>query len=119
MGASFYSQDPGIMNAQLQNQQLLIRFQDTQFYTASGSTVTVNLVENIGAITLANLHADASGTVVKIQAANISITANASPPPTNGNTVVLTLPQAFTTNDVLVLNYIINQYNVAPYIVEG
>jgi hypothetical protein len=119
MGANFYSQDPGIMNAQLQNQELTIRFQDTQFYTASGSTVTVNLVENIASISLALYCQDATEDVFKISAANISIAANASPPPANGNLVTLTLPSPFTTNDVLQLTYIINQYNVAPYIVEG
>src|ERR1017187_429542 len=98
MGANYYSQDQNIMKQQLLVQQLVVRFQDQNFYvggspstyagspsfvytgaspsfyTGSSASVIVNLVEDVDQVYLVNYHQDSTGTVYKISAANIIVT---------------------------------------------
>lgn len=98
MPTGYVSSDSNLEGQQLQVQELVIRFADLQLYSASGSVVTVNLQETIGAMVCV-LHLDNSGPTCVLNAAASNVVSSAS--------VAITLANAFATSDVLILKYII------------
>lgn len=98
MPTGYVSSDSNLQEQQLQVQELVIRFADLQLYSASASTVTVNLQQTIVASVSALFLDDSAVSVAMISNANRVV---------SGTSVTLTLAAAFASNDVLILRYIV------------
>lgn len=96
---SFQSKDQKILKQQLQVQEVLVRFEDLGLYTASGSTITVDLGEASTVTAVIDLD-NSSASIANLAASAIVV---------SGTSVTLTMSDAFASNDKVIIKYIVTE----------
>jgi hypothetical protein len=97
MSATYYAKDSGVLDVQLKVQELILKLEDNQVISASGSTVTVTVNETITEIRSATFIKDSTATAYVINAAN---TVN------NGTSATFTLSTAMLAADTFKVSYV-------------
>lgn len=95
---SYLSKGSDAQAQQLKVQELVVGFADTQLYTASGSTITVDCGQTVSAVKNCLFIDDSAGTVAPVVAASVSI---------SDSDVTLTLSAAFAANDSVRLCFVV------------
>lgn len=97
---SYQAKDSQILGQQLKVQELVIRFADVGLYTASGTTVTVDIQETLSSVPLVLFHDNSAGTLATLAQSAIAV---------SGDSVTVTLAAALAADDVLVIKYIVSE----------
>jgi hypothetical protein len=97
---SYQSKDSAVQSVQLKVQEICVKLSDNQVVSASGSTITVDVQEDIAEIRSAIFMDDSAGTAAPVVASNQSI---------SGSSVVLTLSAAMASADSVTLKYVVSE----------
>lgn len=99
MATSYLAKSDATLSVQLKVQEVCVKLSDSAIITASGSTVTVNIGEQVSEVRSAIFLDDSAGTAAPVTAANQNLTSAST------GVVVFTLSAAMASADSLTVKY--------------